>query len=85
MDVSDCVQGLFGLLEKCRRVYMPIREDGISQAKLRQFERVLEMKGYESLRENICKIQLPRIREQPALCRLEIPAELYRFAEELEE
>ncbi|MCI8416973.1 MAG: hypothetical protein HFI33_05635 [Lachnospiraceae bacterium] len=85
VDFSDCIQGLFGLLEKCRHIYMPVLEDEISQAKLRQFEKVLEMKGHENLKEIIDKIELPRLRERCAPGRLEIPAELYRLAEELED
>lgn len=85
IDFSDCVQGLFGLLGKCGCVYMPVLEDGISKAKLGQFEKILRLKGYENLRETIHRIKLPQTggRELPG--ELLIPEEMKRFAEELED
>ena len=38
LDLSDCVNGLFELLECCDVIYMPVLEDGISKQKLSMFE-----------------------------------------------
>lgn len=38
---------------------MPVREDGISLAKLEQYEKVLAMRGYEDVREKTKKLKLP--------------------------
>lgn len=42
LDMGESVQGLLQLLLLCDKVYMPILEDDISQAKLRQYEENLE-------------------------------------------
>lgn len=86
LDFSDCIQGLAELLGKCSRVYMPVLEDTVSQAKIGQFERVLEERGFENLREVIEKIKLPRTRSAQALNGIQgIPDEVGRFAEELKD
>lgn len=86
IDFSDCIQGLPVLLEKCSKAYMPVLEDSISQAKIRQFKDVLERKKCESLRTSLCEIKLPKNWEIQGTNGLErIPEQLYRFVEELEE
>lgn len=85
LDFSDCIQGLPALLEKCSRVYMPVREDGISRAKLKQFEDVLEMRGFEKLRDSIRKVKLPRSWIPEVLRPEYIPQEMYQFVQEQED
>ncbi|MBQ8184485.1 MAG: hypothetical protein IJ036_01720 [Lachnospiraceae bacterium] len=85
LDFSDCIQGLPALLEKCSRVYMPVREDGISRAKLKQFEDVLEMRGFERLRDSIRKVKLPRSWIPEVLRPEYIPQEMYQFVQEQED
>lgn len=86
LDFSDCIQGLPELLTKCTQVYMPIREDRISQAKLAQFEQVVELKELENLRSSARKIKLPRIWNLEGTNGLEgIPEELIQFVEGLED
>ena len=36
LDLDELVDGLFEILRLCSRIYMPVREDGISLAKLEQ-------------------------------------------------
>lgn len=59
IDFGDGVDGLIELLMNCDRIYMPIREDYISLAKIEQFERLLKLKGYDNSQELIKKIKLP--------------------------
>ena len=47
------------LLTACDVVYMPVLEDGISQAKIREFEDYLEATGRDVLRERLLKLVLP--------------------------
>lgn len=47
------------LLEVCDAVYMPVKEDTISAAKLGEFDQYLEGSGRESLRERIHRVRLP--------------------------
>ena len=48
-----------GLLEACSRIYMPVKEDAVSAAKLEEFDRYLEASGRKELRERITRIRLP--------------------------
>ena len=67
-------------------MYMPVLEDRISQAKIRQFMGVMEMKKCESLRSSMREIKLPGIWELEGTNGLDgIPEQLYSFVEELEE
>lgn len=59
LDLDELVDGLFEILRLCSRIYMPVREDGISLAKLEQYEKVLAMRGYEDVREKTKKLKLP--------------------------
>lgn len=46
LDLGDCVNGLYEILRRCSKVYTPYIEDGISAAKLAQYERSLRDSGY---------------------------------------
>lgn len=47
LDVGESIQGLFQILEKCDRIYMPVAEDEISNRKLQRFEKNLEQLNLE--------------------------------------
>lgn len=59
LDLSDCIQELFRVLGYCDRIYLPIRTDIISSAKITQFEQQLTIWGFSRLLETIRKIRLP--------------------------
>lgn len=59
LDFGDGVDGLLELLSKCNKIYMPIREDYMSAAKIEQFEKLLHIAGYDELNEKIKKVKLP--------------------------
>ena len=59
LDISDSINELFRILEYCSQIYMPVRTDLISTAKITQFESQLGIWGYTSLLEKIKKIHLP--------------------------
>ena len=86
LDFSDCIQGMAELLGRCGRIYMPVLEDPVSQAKVKQFDKMLDERGFENLREAIQKIRLPKIQNaKTAKGMAGIPDEISRFAEELED
>ena len=86
LDFSDCIQGMAELLGRCGRIYMPVLEDPVSQAKVKQFDKMLDERGFENLREAIQKIRLPKIQNaKTAKSMAGIPDEISRFAEELED
>lgn len=56
--------GVFGkkaapVLEVCSTVYMPVKDDCVSAAKVEEFEEYLTRSGREALRDRIQKIKLP--------------------------
>lgn len=59
MDIGEAVNGIFNLLERCDIIYMPVREDALSAAKLSQYEKVLKLNEYENIREKTKKLKLP--------------------------
>lgn len=59
VDFGDGVEGLLDLLCECNQVYVPIKDDYLSLAKIEQFEFLLEKAGYHELKSNMKKIKLP--------------------------
>lgn len=59
LDLGDAVQGLFSQLEICSRIYLPVRSDPMSVAKLDQFFRCLEHRKSRDLEKKIKKVKLP--------------------------
>lgn len=59
VDFGDGAEGLLELLGECSQIYVPIREDYLSSAKIEQFETLLEKAGYDALKSNMKMIKLP--------------------------
>jgi hypothetical protein len=59
LDMDETVDGFLEILRHCHTIYMPVREDGLARAKLEQYDRLLEMTGYEDLREKTLRLKLP--------------------------
>ena len=59
LDLGDGVQELYQILDYCTRVYVPVRGDALSAAKLAQFENLLRMWDYEGVLEKMQKIKPP--------------------------
>ena len=47
------------VLEKCDIIYMPVKEDGVSSAKLEEFEQYLDVTRHEDLKQRILRVKLP--------------------------
>lgn len=62
LDLGDGVNDLYQLLEQCTQIYMPIRTDAMSQAKINQFESMLRLWDKMEVLEKIQKIKLPYYR-----------------------
>lgn len=60
VDIGQMGRGALALLSVCEVVYMPVKEDCISSAKLEEFEEYLEEADDGSVREKIQKLRLPR-------------------------
>lgn len=59
LDFDETVDGFLEILRHCSTIYMPVREDGISVAKIRQYEKLLGLAGYEELSGKTRKLKLP--------------------------
>lgn len=59
LDLSEQVDGLFRLLKESDRVYMPVQDDMISQAKLRQYDRLVQMMEAGDIQEKTIRIRPP--------------------------
>lgn len=59
LDVGTFGRNVIPLLKICQAVYMPVKEDGISAAKLEEFFLLLETSGHGGLMEHIHKLKLP--------------------------
>lgn len=60
LDLGDCVDGLYDILGKCSRVYTPYVRDGISLAKLEQYEENLRVTGNEHILRRMVKKLMQR-------------------------
>ncbi len=61
IDVADGGPSLNGVLRFCKKIYMPICEDWISNAKIEEFERVMDIIGEQDLLRRIEKVKLPKL------------------------
>lgn len=59
LDFGDGVSELYQLLDQCSKIYMPVRSDPMSQAKISQFENLLRIWGKASVITKLQKIKLP--------------------------
>lgn len=59
LDIGNYDRQVLPILEKCRVVYMPIKEDVISLAKLKEFEAYTDRFGSKGLKDKFHKIHVP--------------------------
>lgn len=73
LDIGECVQGVYQLLEQSDYIYMPILEDEISMQKFRRYENNLECLSLQHIAlktdifimpENICEYAKLRVKEE---------------------
>ena len=65
LDLDDGIDGLFDLLKSCQKIYTITREDPFAQAKLRQYERMLQQGELEEITEKTVKCRFPVFQELP--------------------
>ncbi len=59
LDIGDGVEDVCGLLELCDHIFMPTKQDFVSQAKMVQFEKLLELCVRQEIISKIVKLKLP--------------------------
>ncbi len=64
LDVGESVQGLFSLLERCDRVFMPVLDDDISTQKMKQYQDNVEQLKLERLKRITYQFVMPQNLEE---------------------
>ncbi|MEG1144862.1 MAG: hypothetical protein RSE05_05780 [Clostridium sp.] len=59
LDVGNYGRQVFPLLKICSVIYMPVKEDSVSLAKIEEFYNHLNSSGNEAIREKIKNLKLP--------------------------
>ena len=59
LDLGDGVADLYQILDFCNEIYVPIRNDVISAAKMEQFENLLRRWDCQSVLDKMRKIHVP--------------------------
>lgn len=59
VEPGDCINGLEEILALCNKIYMPVKEDKISLAKLEEFDHYLLLAGWEALEDRIRRQVMP--------------------------
>ena len=60
LDIGDCIQGIFDILQSCDQVYMMTSSDRLAVAKLCQYEETLCRHGYGGLWERMIRCDVRR-------------------------
>lgn len=65
LDLDDGIDGLFDLLKNCQKIYTITKDDPFAQAKLGQYERMLQHEELEEISEKTVKCRFPIFRQLP--------------------
>ena len=60
LDLGDSINGLYDILRKCDRIYTPYTEDGVSAAKIEQYEKNLDQAGYGDILNRTVKKKMKK-------------------------
>ena len=67
VEPGECIYGLEEILALCNKIYMPILEDKISLAKLKEYEDYLLLSGWEALNNKIQRQPMVVDREEKGI------------------
>lgn len=59
LDIGNGIEENFQLLDKCKRIYMPVLKDVMSSCKIEQFENLLRVWDYSQVLAKTTKVFLP--------------------------
>lgn len=59
LDIGNYDRQVFPILDICSVIYMPVKEDQISQAKLKEFEKYASEFGTRGMKDKVHKIHVP--------------------------
>lgn len=83
LDLGDCLEGLFSILDQCDRIYVPVKDDPVSAAKLEQFLWVCESLGFQTGEHRLFQVTPPPEDLQRILQEDCEDTALYRYVERL--
>lgn len=79
LDLSEGMQGLFEILRMCTHVYTLTKDDRYAQAKVEQYEQLLQVCDYDDVLKKTLKRRIPFMREIPNAFSYQPGAEYSRF------
>lgn len=59
LDIGNYGRQVFPLLHICSHIYMPVKEDSVSLAKIEEFYNHMDTSGHGEIKERIRKLKLP--------------------------
>lgn len=65
MDLTDSMQGLFEILRECEYVYTIMKNDRYAQAKMMQYEHLLQEYEYKDVMDKTIRFTMPRFQYIP--------------------
>lgn len=83
VEPGECIYGLEEILALCNKIYMPILEDKISLAKLKEYEDYLLLSGWEALNKKIQKQPMVVDREEKGILEYMESEEMKRIIEKI--
>ena len=59
LDIGGAIDGIFQMLDMCKRIYMPVLTDPVSVSKISQFENLVRIWDYPQILARTTKMHLP--------------------------
>ncbi len=59
LDIGNGIDEVFQLLDLCGKIFMPVRSDRMSQCKVAQFEKLLQILDYSQVLASTVRMKLP--------------------------
>lgn len=59
LDIGAAIDGIFQMLDMCKRIYMPVLTDPVSVSKISQFENLVRIWDYPQILARTTKMHLP--------------------------
>jgi len=67
LDMGAFISGMLEIMKKSERIFMPVRSDTVSRAKLNQFEALLHISGNDEILGLIDQLSLPYFEGLPSI------------------
>lgn len=65
LDLTDDMNGLFELLSVCHKIYTITKDDGFAMAKMKQYEKILQLNDLSDISEKTVKCRFPFFNKLP--------------------